>query len=325
MRKKQIILLVMIALSLFIAGCSGTDTISPSSSQFVGGTKGITFDFLAGSPPDEIYDNGEYSFSIAVQATNEGEADLEASDGYIKIEGISAAEFGVSSSELTQDIPPLRGNEKNANGDVLNGDIDVVSFDGLNYQQNIAGNIDSTIIRAVACYNYKTQASASVCLKDETIDQTSENDVCDITGSKTVSNSGGPIQISQVTESSRGKDGIQLSFTITNQGEANDRFFKVDTDCDRKVNNPEKDIVYIDVSAIDNGRLNARCTGFKDGNGGSTGFVYLPGGESRKVICTYDTESVENDFETRVNVELSYRYMQYIEKPILIKDIGGDD
>ena len=324
MRKKQIVTVLMITLALFIAGCSGTETIT-TSSQYVGGTQGITFEFLAGSPPDEIYDNGEYSFSVAIQATNEGEYDLEANEGYITLEGISAAEFSVTTGRLTQDLPPLRGNEKNANGDVLNGDIDVVSFDGLNYEQDISGNIDSTIIRAIACYNYKTQASASVCLKDEAIDQASQNDVCDITGSKTVSNSGGPLQISQVTESSRGKDGVQLAFTITNNGEANDRFFKVDTDCDRRVNNLDKDIVYIDVSAIDNGRLDARCTGFKDGNGGSSGFVYLPGGESRKVICTYDTQTVTSDFETRVNVELSYRYMQYIEKPILIKDIGSNE
>ena len=53
--------------------------------------------------------------------------------------------------------------------------------------------------------------------------------------------------------------------------------------------------------------------------------MYLPGGQPRKVICSYDTETVDSDFETRVNVELSYRYMQYIEKPILIKDIGGED
>jgi len=44
------------------------------------------------------------------------------------------------------------------------------------------------------------------------------------------------------------------------------------------------------------------------------------------VVCTIDVSNVEGVYEIPLGVELSYRYYQFIEKTILIKDVStGDD
>jgi hypothetical protein len=315
-------LVLLVVIATIVAGCAGGDARSISGNPFLGGTKALDISFVTGSPPDEIFDNKQYAFSIAVQIKNTGESNLGPSDGYIQIEGISPHEYGVAGSYFMQTMPPLNGARKNAEGIILPGDIDIVSFDNLLYQQDIVGNFDNTIIRALACYNYEARASANICLKREAIDGINVNDVCQITGRKDVFNSGSPIQITEVMQSSQGREKIQLSFRIQSVGAPNDRFYRHDTMCDRSVSNTDKNIVYMKVLPIDNNRINADCTGFMNGVRGSEGYVNLFNGEPRNVVCSFDTSSVQSDFETRVNVELKYRYMQFIEKPILIKDIG---
>jgi hypothetical protein len=326
MRKKinaQMVMLIgAVVLALLISGCAEGNT-NLGNNPYLGGTKGVDMTFVTGSPPDEIFDNKQYAFSIGVQLNNLGEADLEPNQGYVKIEGISPNEYGVSANHFTQNMPPLNGAEKNSEGVVIPGDIDVISFDDLIYQQDITGNFDNTIIRAIACYNYAAKASANICLKQEAVDSLNTNDVCTITGQKSVFSSGSPIQITEVMQSSQGKEKIQLSFKVQSLGGPNDRFFRYDTECDRSVSNPNRNIVHVKVLPIDNNRINAECTGFMNGVRGSEGYVNLFGGEPRNIVCSFDTSSVQSDFETRVNVELKYRYMQFIEKPILIKDIGN--
>jgi hypothetical protein len=312
--------ILLILLAIFLVGCAEGNR-QLTGNPYLGGNRALELEFLPGSPPEETLDNKQDAFSIAVQIKNVGEYDVKSNDGYIKIEGISPAEYGVPASSFTQQMPSLLGSEKNSEGIIINGDIDVVSFDNLAYQQDITGNFDNTIIRAISCYNYEAKASANICLKKESIDSRSQDDVCTITGLKTVYTSGSPIQISEVMQSSQGKERIQLSFKVQSFGLPNERFFRHNTDCDRSVSNQDRNIVYVKILPIDNGRINAECSGFMNGVRGSEGFVNLYGGEARNIVCSFDTSSVESDFETRVNVEIKYRYMQYIEKAILIKDI----
>ncbi|MFT7615497.1 MAG: hypothetical protein ACI8Y7_000311 [Candidatus Woesearchaeota archaeon] len=314
----------LVILLIFIVGCgSGTET-QPFTTPFIGGTDGLEISFLAQQPPDEIFDDKQFPFSVGVQIKNVGENNLEVNDGYVYLEGISPREYGISDAQLEEDMPAIEGARKNSNGVVVDGQFDVVTFDGLNYQQDIAGSIDSTEIRAVACYNYKTRVTTGLCVKESNVDFADNNDVCAIAGEKQVVNSGGPIHISRVQENAQGKNGVQVVLEISHVGNPVNKFFKVGSECNRLTNNPDRNRVFIEVNAIDAGSIPATCSGFQDGTSNS-GYVFLPDAQPRQIFCTFDTSGVNNDFETPLNIELEYRYMETISKPIIIKDLSDSN
>lgn len=305
-------------LALILAGCGGTST--SGNNPFVGGDKAIEMSFVSGSPPTEILDNGQYGFDIGLEIKNVGEYDLQINDGYIEIEGISPDEYGVSSADLKQSFDSEILSRKKVGG-LPEGGLYYLNFGGLEYQPDIAGDIDSTVIRAVACYDYVTKVTSNICVKRENLDYVTQNDVCQVSGDKFFANSGGPIQVTKVQTNPEGKNKIQVLFEISSKGQANDKFFKDGSDCDRRVNNPNRYLVKVNVKPLVNGQLNAQCTGLQSGSG-SAGYVLLPEGQPRQVRCSFDTSSVNNDFETPLNIELEYRYMQFIETPIKIKDVA---
>ena len=70
----------------------------------------------------------------------------------------------------------------------------------------------------------------------------------------------------------------------------------------------------------------ATCNGLRDAlPDRSGGFVDLANGADSQVVCSFDVTDVESVYETPVNVKLKYRYYQFIEKPILIKDVSIND
>lgn len=321
---KKYILLVLILTAIFIAGCS-SGTSNNVGAPYIGGTKGLEMKFTPGAPPSEIYDNKNSEFGITVEVRNVGETDLDSNDGYVQITGISADEFGVSANDFKQDIPEINGARKNSNGDVIQGSLDVVSFEDLAYQQDLTGNLNSNKIRAIACYNYATKASADVCVKEDAFDGQQTNSVCSLSGSKPVANSGGPLQVTGVTQNAVGKNKIQVVFSIAPTLSTGDLFFKKDTECDDKRNNPDLYKVFVTVDPIVNGKINADCSGFQDSASKSSGYITLYDATPRTLTCTFDTSGVSGDFTTRANIELEYRYMQYIEQPLLIKDVSTNN
>jgi len=319
---KKWYLLLMVFLLVFVAGCDESNKSSLGFSPYVGGNRGISLEFISGAPPDVIFDNGQYPFSVSVKINNQGEHDIEQDAGFLEIRGISPEEFGVTSANLRQPIPEIRGTRKSSDGSVLEGQMDVVTFDDLKYVQNIIGNIPINNFRVRACYDYSTKASSQLCIKEGMVDGMKGNEVCMVNEEKRVVNSGAPIQVSNLRSTSKGKSGIQISFDIVHLGAQGNRWFPAgDPTCDDRLTNQNQYKVKVDVGSIINERYPAQCSGGTF-NGGSSGEVTLFNGESIKVICSFEIGEQTSDFETRLNIELSYRYLQHIEKGITIKDLG---
>jgi hypothetical protein len=319
---KRIFLTFLILLTLMVlSACQSDSGPVTDTTPFVGGETGLVLSFIEAAPPDEIFDDGQFPFSVNVKLENKGEYDLESSDGFIQIEGISPTEFGKSSGDLREDIPGIEGSKKGIDGAVINGFSDVVEFAELNYIPNIAGTLGPVPIRAASCYNYETRATASLCIKEETIDSIRDNEVCQIAGEKDVANSGAPVRITMVKEAPQSKDSIQAQITIGALGQPTDSFYKEGTECDNKRNNPDKFVVFMEVEPIVNGAVTARCSGL---NGGNSGFITLFDGADRTISCSFDTSGISGNFETRMNVKLRYRYSQFIEKNIIIRDVTRD-
>jgi len=326
--KKMLIIGVILTGLLLLAGCGEqSQDIGPSKTPFVGGTTALSLEFVEGAPPLEIFDNNQFPFSINLKIENLGEDDVETDEGYIEITGIRAEDFGLAGqSNLKQDLPyDVSGVVKNFQGIVLVGDTIITEFNDLNYDQDLSGNWDGPRIRANLCYNYETKATTFICLKRDLLTNIDTKEICDLSGDKEVFNSGAPIQVTAVSQTPGGSDKIQVQFEISHVGDTNDRFYKLDTECDDKSTNTDKDKVYFKVADDVNGN-SAECSGLESGSTSDEGYVTLYNGKPRTVVCTIDVSNVEGVYEIPLGVELSYRYYQFIEKTILIKDVStGDD
>lgn len=307
---------VCIAL-MVVAGCTN-GAVGPDTTPFVGGKNGLLLSFAPSAPPREVFDNGQFPFSVIVSIDNVGEHSIQAGDGYIQLDGISPIEYGVTQSDLRRPIPAIEGSRKSSDGRVITGSRDVVEFTNLNYQNRIFGTLTS-VIRAQACYDYQTRATANLCIKRDTIDSLRTNEICSIAGDKVVHNSGAPIHVKSVRSSPQGRNSIQVQFTIGSVGSAKDSFYKEGTECDDRHNNPERYKVFVEIEPLVGGQIPARCSGLDNGD---SGYIILFSGEDRIISCTFDTAGVTTDFETRANINLRYRYSQYIEVPLIVRHVS---
>ena len=70
-----------------------------------------------------------------------------------------------------------------------------------------------------------------------------------------------------------------------------------------------------------NGRK-PQCNGLTESTDLSQGYVQLYNKEKRVVVCSLDISGLQGSYEDSFDAELEYRYGQFIEKPILIKDVS---
>jgi hypothetical protein len=314
---RYITLLCIACLGFALSSCGSSTTVG---GPFIGGTTGLDFTFVDGAPPSEVGDGASDSFSVIVSVKNQGEADLDASGGYIQLNGILPVDYGKSSGDFKQTLPALRGSAKTAEGDLIPGEEQVISFDGLSYQKNILGNIEGTKIVVEACYNYQTRSTTLLCVKKEGIDFSDKDEVCKINDPKTVYNSAGPVQVVRAKQIPL-RDKIQVQFEIAKVGSLAEYIVKPDTDCNDKSTNPDKNYVYVEVKPIMSGTSAPSCN-FAGATGGSSGFVRIPDsdGATALVSCSFDKSAVVGDATTSLDLTLKYRYFMSKSIALLIKD-----
>lgn len=325
MRKYTIVLIVL--LGVLVSACSGDGKDKPSpDNPYVGGDRGLVMGFVTGAPPPEVYDDNQFPFDIAVKISNEGETDVRPEDGYMEIVGINPADFGTTQAGLKKPLPAyMKRSRKNFEGTVLLGDIAILEFPQLKYVPDVVGNFNGPIVRANICYNYATRASSKVCVKPDLLSNIDNQEICALSGNKVVSNSGGPIHITSVKQEPLGSSKIQVQFVIEHVGGADERFFKPDTDCLDRPTNPDRDTVFVEVLSDVAGVI-AQCSGFNGvTTAGNAGFVKLFDGAPRTIICSFDIAQVNSEFEELFEVGVRYRYYQYIETPILVRDVSTGD
>lgn len=320
--RREITLTLTILSILILSGCTNTDT-NTKTTPYVGGTTGLVMSFITGAPPDDLFDKSQMSFGISVKLENKGESDVKSNEAYVEIIGMNPSDYGKTNGffkkSLSQD---LTGVKKNFEGETLNGGITSVEFSDLKYTQDLAGNME-TKMRAEVCYNYKTKTTTEVCIKKNLLQSLNDERICDLEGEKSPQNSGGPVHITSLKETPMGENKIQFLLVISHVGDPNGRIYKQSTDCDSSVTNTNKNKVYVKVNSEINGKK-PTCTGFQDANSdASEGYVTLYDMAPTTLSCTVDVSGVSSIYESPLNIELSYRYSQFIEKSILIKDVTG--
>jgi hypothetical protein len=118
-----------------------------------------------------------------------------------------------------------------------------------------------------------------------------------------------------------GSDRVQVSFTIAHVGtHPGASFYRYDTDCDTSITNTDKYNVYLEFTSEVAGST-PTCNGLVDGTP-SAGFIQLFEGQPRTITCTVDASGVQGVYEDLFEVNLRYRYLQSIEKPLEIRDVS---
>ncbi|HJX05832.1 MAG TPA: hypothetical protein VJ461_03915, partial [Candidatus Nanoarchaeia archaeon] len=219
MKKNNLFLaaLVTITALFLLTGCDGnTNRVEPL--RFIGGTVGLNPYLIEGMPPPAINDAGTFPFGVGLMIENQGEADVgPGTDNpfvLVRLEGINPVQFGVTDENVRQVLAsPLRSAKRNFDGTIFPGEITAVTFEPLNYKPDIHGNSQFTI-RADVCYDYETIATATVCIKDDVLENIQDTSICSLTGEKYPQNSGGPLHVSSVVENPMSQNKIQINFVI---------------------------------------------------------------------------------------------------------------
>ncbi|MBU2633780.1 MAG: hypothetical protein KJ674_00890 [Nanoarchaeota archaeon] len=298
-------ILIAILVLFFISGCSQEPT--SISSTFIGGTEGISVTFKDIAPPSE-FNQGE-DVAVKVILKNDGEYDVVTGNANAKIYGINVADFGLS-GDYKSNVGLLRGM-----GEFLEeGGEQEINFGNLNYNQEVTNSRDFTI-RSKVCYPYQTRAEIGVCIKSSTSEEAGET-ICSLSGEKVIAGSvsGAPIQITSLTQETRGSNQVRFDIMIENQGGGN--VYSEDVTCDEldddmiRLNNNDKLTLEV-LSPLD-----VLCS-FRSGEDSSVGEIELDN-NIEKVSCWMDVEDVYDDI---LKIRLKYMYTDTTSKDITIFEI----
>lgn len=308
--------LVCAVAMLLLTGCGqGSDSQKASKTKaFIGGTQGMTMEFLTGSPPPEVFDNSTFPFEVAVKLENKGEFDVSKEKAEIKISGIQAQDFGLQPSNLTKNPDEnLDAAEIDPEGSIIPGTVSFLTFPGFKYKTRLSGNTPFTVV-ATNCYTYGTNAQALLCIRDDLL-KPDEDAGCKVSEKKSAQSSGSPIQITSFEENPAGSDRVTFSFQVEHRGTG--RITKQGTRCNNDDIVADDDKVWVEVSTGDI-TSGLSCSGLEGGSS-TTGFVRLFGGK-RLIRCTQQkVPGFTGDFEKIVKIKALFDYKESITTPLLVK------
>ncbi|MCC7574689.1 hypothetical protein KO361_03805 [Candidatus Woesearchaeota archaeon] len=312
---KQKILLIILAVTLLLLTACEEGQAPNQQTGFVGGTKGIEMSFVTNAPPEKVSDGGQEPFDVVIELTNRGEHEVLREDVFVKLEGFSASSFGVTNNDLIahpeDDLFAVR---KSPDGSIITSPSIPVVFEGLNYQLSAPANVPFTF-RAKACYTYETIAITDICVKENYNDDRA-GDLCKVSGERTVSNSGAPVQVTSIRQAPQGRDKSTITFSIQ-QKDLNPagKVSRTNTECSTAQQDEER--VFVSVTGLVTGTTDeVRCIGLIGGDS-SSGYITLTKNEPREVSCTITLA----DRNTRVQpfrITLGYDYSTYIDETVTV-------
>lgn len=308
--KLTYVLIPALILVLLFTGCETAEDTTPRKlTDYVGGISAIAIEFEEDAPPDEVFDNSEEDFFIAINIKNEGEYTIQEGGIIASLSGINQNDFSLASIHKKSTFDLERKHEDREGG------IDTIDFGNAKYKVDLSSDFSTRVIADV-CYEYRTVAVTSVCLKKDTR-QHKTADACLINKDLTFENSAAPIQITNIKESSSGANRIKLDFTIENKKDGS--FYKPKTfgnKCIPDEAKKEENYVYVEITDPSK-RLNFQCSALGGNNKGEVKLF----DNKKQISCTLDTQGLQDTaHEKPVDIKVDYFYRGAVEKEITIKN-----
>ena len=310
--KKGVLLLLV--LLLIISACErfgvGSKDKEQTQTAFVGGSNALTVAFVDNEPPVNVLDAGQQDFYITLLVKNEGEFTIPKGKILASLSGVSREAFGLSNLNVKSNFD-LDGVTKE-----ISGGIEELEFGLASYKPDLPADF-LTNMRADVCYDYETDALATLCLRKNLFER-DINGVCDVNQEGVnVENSGGPVQVQNLKVSRTGPNQMRVLFDVVNAGQGGiyepNAFSNV---CGGQEN--KKDMVKVKLSSPAN-RFKISCSRFS----GSEGVVRLVNG-IKTVSCTVDTSTLqEATFEDLLQINVKYMYRDAISVPLTIENAAS--
>ena len=168
-----------------------------------------------------------------------------------------------------------------------------------------------------ACYKYQTIAEPLVCIDPEPYSVFDEEKVCTINqAGKTysMSSQGAPVAVTKVTEEISSRN-IHFGIHIKNVGDGKVVDENVRNDCPLDMDYNDVDKVLVKAKLPFDASPNCQPKGdYRDP-------VRLDDNGNGFIFCTFKKPASKSAFETILQVQLDYRYLDWIEKEIRIVNI----
>lgn len=303
---KKLIFVFLAVVALAFAGCENGE--DQRGTSFLGGDRGLELRFMPDAPPDSVSDQGQQDFDVMVELRNRGEYEVPMERVLVELSGFRPEAFGLSSADMA-----LSPNENviprimNPDGSVIEPPEAYVTFEDLSYQDAAVGTGTRFPFRVDVCYGYETTGATQLCIKENmNIDR--PGDLCNVDGTRSLSTSGAPIQITNVDQSRAGADRTRFTFTVQNKGPGS--VFVPESTCETGTRVENR--VFVNVEGLPGENVN--CVGLMEGTG-NAGFLILSGSEPKEVSCIYTVTDRNNRVEP-FNIRLAYDYKQTLTKNI---------
>jgi hypothetical protein len=321
MLKKIAAICGVLTVGLLLSACTGSgDEDGSAGTGFIGGTNGVQLQFSNNAPPGVVADNGQQSFPVIVQAQNQGEQSVAASNATITLEGFSYEAFNKSQADLVK--PPaenIPANRQTPDGDTIDAAPVFTEFPDFNYVNNVQAGYETAMI-ARMCYEYGSTTSSVLCIRDDML--TADSDTpCAVSGSRQTSSSGAPVRITGVEqEEVSTSDRTLLSFTVQNQGSG--QAFETGTTCNPGQGERTAGNVVVQFSGL-SGVTEFDCRGHEELGPRRYRLRMsqndLQQGDSFTCYLTIPEEN-RNNREEPFNVELSYLYETSTSKTLTVRN-----
>ncbi|MAG16117.1 hypothetical protein CMO88_03580 [Candidatus Woesearchaeota archaeon] len=329
--RASLLVFLSLAFLAIASGCQSGETATGTPGGFVGGNDGIKLSFLESSPPDEVFETAggnPFNFQAIVMVENVGEHEIFANELKVDLKGFFPGDFGVTGpigTELTEpNSENLIGVSKNSQGDVRKGSIEQLTFpENGNFAYGTLDVDQSFEFTAEACYMYVTTAVSQLCLKKDLRDANTE--ICSVSGSNPVSNSGAPVHVTSVVQDIAGTDSIRLDFEVRKVGNV-DVFFTSEPTTRPKCETSDylgKDRVKVTVTTgVKASNAGVECLGLANiGADKASGELILENGAAR-FSCIQKLDGIDVvDGIKSFKILLDYDVRESIDKTVLVKDV----
>lgn len=306
---KKILALVLVFSIMFMAAECGKTQTKVTGGTFISGTDGVKISFK-----DTMVSEFQQSDSVPVNIIlqNKGENDLIAGEAKVKLFGVDLANFGLSSAKSYKGTSGALKKVSSINPE---GSEQEVNFGNMKYAQQVVGSDISYTLRAKVCYPYKTEVLAGVCMTSKEFEKV-ETGICSLAGEKIVKGdvSSAPVQITSITQETRGSEQVKFSVKIENKGDGN--IYSITSNCDEldkdsiKALDKKNKVTYEVLAPRD-----VKCGSAEASKGEITLVAGEKGATSYTLTCW---KNVDDVYEDKLNIRLSYIYISETTKEIKI-------
>lgn len=304
---------MLILLVLFIYGCQpgvrggqNPQETSGLASYVRSGFQGLEMTFVGNLPPNSLYDFDE--LVIVNEIKNLGSYDIEADKCFLEMTGIDR--------NIIRNLQP---STRQSCGDVMGknlfnseGGLDQVEFQSQSIFLPAGVDKYSPTLVLSACYNYKTLANPQICVDPGFYQLTSEQKACQVGDVALAGGQGAPVSVNNIKVDMVGQKAI-VQIDVSNAGKGRVISPRASLNqCPSNMRYDDFDEVGFVVSL--SGEFPEKCTP-------SDNLVRLTNNQG-KIFCTFALGST-TAYETPLNIELNYKYLQSISKKIEIVRTPG--